>query len=312
MGQRIISSKLYERRNAVFELMPPFPNKQMSIELTNICNHKCVFCPHSKMTRTKRHIDDDLFFRVIQEAYDLGMREVGLFINGEPFMNPKLPEYIKRVKEIGFTYVYITTNGALATPERSAAIMDAGLDSIKFSINAGSRDTYLEIHGVDDFDTVIQNAIWHYKYRNDTHKRFNLLCSYVVTTKTMHEAKAFKDKYSYLFDDISFLKVFNRGGMIPEATSMIPDIEGKNKTEKCAHPFNCVYVTCESFLSPCALDVHLDLKLADLNCTSLRDAWYGEAMKQFRQRFIDGFDSLHPQCRACYENESILANILDI
>jgi hypothetical protein len=85
-----------------------------------------------------------------------------------------------------------------------------------------------------------------------------------------------------------------------------------HKTDICAHPFNCVYVTCEGYLSPCALDSYLDLKVGDLNKMSLKNAWYGNDMKCFRQRFLDGFNSLHPQCKACYENESILANILDI
>jgi radical SAM protein with 4Fe4S-binding SPASM domain len=93
---------------------------------------------------------------------------------------------------------------------------------------------------------------------------------------------------------------------------MLPEMIGKNATKTCAHPFNCVYVTCEGYLSPCALDCYLNLKVGDLNKTSLKDAWYGDDMKNFRQRFLDGFNGLHPQCKACYTSESILANILDI
>ena len=46
----------------------------------------------------------------------------------------------------------MTSNGALATPEKIRAVIDAGLDSIKFSINAPERKMYAFIHGKDDFD----------------------------------------------------------------------------------------------------------------------------------------------------------------
>jgi hypothetical protein len=136
-----------------------------------------------------------------------------------------------------------------------------------------------------------------------------------VTVRTFDEAGRFKRDYGDVFDEIAFYKIMNRGGQMPEMEPLVPSVGDDNKTHECAHPFNCVYVTCEGYLSPCALDTFLDLKVGDLNTTSLRGAWYGDEMKRFRQRFIDGFDrfdSLHPQCQACYDNESILANILDI
>jgi MoaA/NifB/PqqE/SkfB family radical SAM enzyme len=188
-------------------LEPPFPSKQMSVELSNICNHKCVFCPHSKITRDKRRIDESLLYRVLHEAYDLGMREIGLFILGEPFASNNLPLYIEKAKRIGYTYVYITTNGALATQSSLKAVFEAGLDSIKFSINAGSRKTYRVIHGADDYEKVIENAIWCQKYRQESKKKFNLLCSFVVTTETFPCAGAFKRDYSSVFDEIAFYMV---------------------------------------------------------------------------------------------------------
>ncbi|MDR1061702.1 MAG: SPASM domain-containing protein, partial [Clostridiales bacterium] len=120
-------------------------------------------------------------------------------------------------------------------------------------------------------------------------------------------------QYGSLFDEIAFYKVMNRGGMMAaETEGMMPDVGGGNRTHMCAHPFNCIYVTCEGYLSPCALDSFLKLKVGDLNTSSLKDAWYGADFKRLRQRFIDGIEHMPEQCQACYQSESILANILDI
>ena len=66
---------------------------------------------------------------------DAGVEELGLFFIGESFMCDWLPEAIAFAKHRGIRYAFLTTNGSLATPERVRACMEAGLDSLKFSMN---------------------------------------------------------------------------------------------------------------------------------------------------------------------------------
>ena len=312
-----IISNIYDRKNAELVLEPPFPHKHLTIECSNICNHRCVFCTNHKMTRKLRYIDEELLYRVLCEAYDLGSREVALMLHGEPFVSKNMADYIKYAKDLGYTYVYLSTNGALATPERLESVFTAGLDSIKFSINAGNRESYLKIHGKDDFLNVIANVKWCHNYRKTQKRLFNLLCSFVVTTETLPEVPLFRREYSEIFDEIAFYKCLNRGGIMPEVNHLIPDIEGPNRTNSCALAFSSVYITCEGYLSPCSMDANLDLLVGDVNKTSLQDAWYGERMKAFRQKIIDVGEEGNPeklpaQCKLCYQNEGIMPIILDI
>ena len=39
-------------------------------------------------------------------------------------------------------YTFLTTNGSLARPEIMKKVIDAGLDSIRFSVNAADREMY--------------------------------------------------------------------------------------------------------------------------------------------------------------------------
>ena len=115
-------------RPELYTLEPPFPTTNFLIETSNACNHACIFCAHQKMKRKIRKIDKNLVFDLLQQAYDLGTREVGFYATGEPFLVPELPDYIKRAKDIGYSYVYLTSNGSVATPERIRAVVDAGLE----------------------------------------------------------------------------------------------------------------------------------------------------------------------------------------
>ena len=49
MENKYITNGMTERRKADFTPEPIFPNKRLSIEISNICNHKCFFCPNSKI-----------------------------------------------------------------------------------------------------------------------------------------------------------------------------------------------------------------------------------------------------------------------
>lgn len=135
---------------------PPMP-KNMMVELSNVCNHACLFCTSPNMTRKISRIDSGLLKRIMRDARDSGVEEIGFYTTGEPFMHKSLESFVHDASELGFSYIYISTNGALATPERAKRVMDAGLNSIKFSINADSRETYKLIHGSDDWNKVMAN-----------------------------------------------------------------------------------------------------------------------------------------------------------
>ena len=67
-----------------------FKNKTLMIEITNHCNNKCIFCYNEKMKRKRKFIDENLCNKVLKEAHELGCREVGFYVTGEPLLNPKI------------------------------------------------------------------------------------------------------------------------------------------------------------------------------------------------------------------------------
>ena len=119
--------------------------------------------------------------KFIQDSTKLGLEEVGLYTTGEPFLTKNIHEYIRIAKDAGVKYVYITTNGSLATEDKLVKAITAGLDSIKFSVNAGSRETYKLTHGSDDFDKVIENIMFVSNYRKSNNIDLKLMVSCVVT-----------------------------------------------------------------------------------------------------------------------------------
>jgi len=108
--------------------------KSVKIELTAACNYACKFCVQA-VQKGSGTMDRDLYSRLIREMRAAGVEELGLFYIGESFLCSWLPEAIAEAKEVGFPYVFLTTNGSAATPKKVEECMKAGLDSLKFSLN---------------------------------------------------------------------------------------------------------------------------------------------------------------------------------
>ncbi len=281
------------------DLIPDISKATLRLELTNICNHSCITCPHSKQKRKPRIMKDDMACSIISQCGELGVKRAALFLNGEPFLVPNLSKYIKLCKDVGMEYVFVTTNGAKATLESIAEAIDAGLDSIKFSINSGSREVYKKVHGKDDFDYVFRLLKDLREYRDSNNLKCRILAGFVITDYSVDEIEEHYQRIRPYVDDICFFKPDNFGGyMVEEYRNFysgkrdpkelgIPFYDYPKKTLPCSFLSNCVTVTAEGFLSLCCSEALNYMVVEDLNKKSLSEAWSSEAMQDIRRRHLE-------------------------
>ena len=227
------------------KLRPNFP-RVIQVETTNICNHGCVFCAYTKMERPKRHIDKEMFIKIIKDCYDLGSREIGLFSGAEPMTCKWLDEYVKICKEIGYTYSYISSNGALGNTDKYLKVINAGLDSIKFSVNGGNREIYKKIHGKDDFEKVINNIKAINKFRKENKKKLWLGISFVATDVSRNSFEELKKIIEEDVDEIIMYEANNQSGQV----DAFPIEENR---KDCSLPFAKAHFTAEGYMRACLM-----------------------------------------------------------
>lgn len=158
--------KITERIDGITGIAPQYRRtvipapKSVKIELTAACNYACKFCVQA-INKGSGTMERGLFSRVIREMRAAGVEELGLFYIGESFLCSWLPEAIKEAKEVGFPYVFLTTNGSAATPKKVEQCMQAGLDSLKFSLNFTGAKQLAEVAQVSErfFEQAITHLI---------------------------------------------------------------------------------------------------------------------------------------------------------
>ena len=272
---------------------PPYPSS-IKIEITSRCNFDCSYCASKRHLRPQGDIDQAFLQRILREAKSVGVTEIGMFLLGESLLVKALPEYVRYAKEqAGIEYVFITTNGSLVNPERAMALVDAGLDSLKFSINAGSRKRYQEMHGVDAFDKVIRNIKWLYDYRQKRGlEKPRISVSSIGMGDGFDETDKLREMVKPFVDDFYLLPLYNQGGHVANKGESIVGNPGRLENMVPAVPcwtiFNSSRITWNGWLTACSFDHDTRFEIADLNKVSLVEAWHNPKFVELRRQHLSG------------------------
>ena len=126
------------------------------VEITNICNRACSFCPGTK--REKRRMTIDEFSLILDKL--TGITEyIYLHVMGEPLMHPDICEFICLATSRGFK-CSVTTNGTLLDKRRDE-LLSSPVYKINVSIHSfeeGEETEYLAyLNSCSDFADEASN-----------------------------------------------------------------------------------------------------------------------------------------------------------
>ena len=126
------------------------------LETTNRCNLLCTTCP-----RTYAELEPPadmswaLFTSIVEQLPTL--QRAVLHGVGEPMLVKNLPAMVRHLKDLG-VYVLFNTNGTVLTEKSGRAMIEAGLDELRVSLDASNAASYKAIRGKDYFDRILRNV----------------------------------------------------------------------------------------------------------------------------------------------------------
>lgn len=126
------------------------------LEVTNRCNLLCTTCP-----RTYEELEPpaDMSFALFTSIVDQLPRLARAVLHGvgEPMLVGNLPRMVRYLKERG-VYVLFNTNGTVLNERNGRALIAAGLDELRVSLDAANRDSFKRIRGKDYFGRIVRNV----------------------------------------------------------------------------------------------------------------------------------------------------------
>ena len=320
-------TKIGEDRIAAGGIQPP--PKSVKIELTSKCNLRCKYCAlrTREVGQSGSNMSLNFFKRITEDMRTCGVEEIGVFYLGESFMAPELlikaVEWVK--KELGFRWVFLTSNGTNARSDHVEAVMDAGLDSLKWSVNFYNETQFEEISGGQGkmLWKMVENIQQAFLVRNEKYHTI-LSASSILYDDAQHELmQGFLEKnildwvdhhywlpmysmslyQSKIKKDTGYLPTIGNMGRIDEST-MRPN----RQPLPCWAAFTEGHVRVDGGLSACCFGADDRFDMGKLDGTNFMKEWNSEKFQRLREAQIatlkEGPDALvGTPCRVCVAYE---------
>jgi len=270
---------------------------KINFDVCTFCNHKCSFCSNSDERTIKHQTSLDAFCKVMRNVLKyVKTDELGLSAKGEVLVNKEFTQIVRAAKEeFGIGYVYISSNGALMDEAKAVEIIEAGLDSIKFSINALTREAYKAVHKVDDFERVIANFKTLLKLKKERYPQLKLFLSSVIDMSKEELEAGFRELFGEDFKQIDGISLY--------PVTYTPKFEAVKSnakiTTKCSIPFKELYINSDGTLGLCCKDYFDAVNFGSLLKHDFMDVYNSKKFKELREMHKTGeFPDGH-LCKNC-------------
>ncbi|MHB1415515.1 MAG: radical SAM protein [Chloroflexota bacterium] len=130
---------------------------RVHVEPTTSCNLSCRTCVRQSWEEPLGFMEMDTFHRLVEGLRPISsLRSVSFWGIGEPLLHPHIVEMVALAKGLG-ARTEIITNGLLLTRKKSAALIEAGLDSLVVSVDGVSEERYEDVRPGPGLGQVLKN-----------------------------------------------------------------------------------------------------------------------------------------------------------
>jgi MoaA/NifB/PqqE/SkfB family radical SAM enzyme len=126
------------------------------LETTNRCNLLCTTCPRTyEQLEPEADMPWELFTSLIDQYPKIA--RVVLHGIGEPMLVKDIAQRVRYLKDRN-VYVLFNTNGTLLNEVNGRALIGAGLDELRVSLDAAESEVFQMVRGKDFFDKIVANV----------------------------------------------------------------------------------------------------------------------------------------------------------
>lgn len=289
--------------------LPEFP-KIIEFEVTNHCNFQCLMCKTGvgTSTRSRGYMTDEIYHKVIEEIknYPVALKFVG---QGEPVLHPKLIEYIRIAKENNII-VHLTTNGSLLDKAMMLEIIDAQLDSIKFSFQGVDAEGYSQLRQKDNFEDLLSKIEMLYQLRGDAKYPYITIGTSVIN-ESEEKVQKFRSRCEKICDKVEIgittLEFIDLDKIKNEkAKREIEEIQNyQNQIKKryvcCPQIFDTIAVRWNGDITACCADLDGVMTLGNISSKSIRECWNSPMENKYREILSKCEYEKLELCKDCYD-----------
>lgn len=267
--------------------------QKVYLEISNICNLSCQFCPGTK--RTKKAITEAEFTALLPKLRPW-TDFLYFHLMGEPLCHPLLESFLESAGNQGFK-VILTTNGTLLKKQQSILLKSPALHKVNISLHAFEANDLaipFEIYLQDCFafgkaaegNKLVVFRLWNHGGAEERNGEILTALESFFPKPWVEERKG--------------TRIGNRVYLEYGDKFDWPDLNAEDHGEQvfCYGLRDQIGVLCDGTVVPCCLDHDGDLALGNLLESDLEDILESERAKAIYEGFQRRF-AAEDLCRKC-------------
>lgn len=283
--------------------------RRLTIETIFGCNAKCIMCPIDFPTRRKKQImSKEVYESIIDQMapFAAQIEKFDLFGLGEPLLDPQLNDRIRYAKSKGFHDTGISTNAHPLTPAKQQPLLDAGIDTIIFSIDGAKKETHERIRVRTDFDRVVENCLSTIKLRDDKGYKTRFVVRFIRQESNYDEWDAFKKFWLEVLspdkrDLLTLYDAHSWGGKVSTKADVLKGhiANATIDTMPCHHLSNLLILS-DGSVPLCSEDwLDSTFRLGNVKDQHPMEIFNSPRFGRLRQVHAEGKRTMIPICREC-------------
>lgn len=278
--------------------------KKVYVEITNICNLSCNFCP--KTSRKLKFMEKEEFENVVKSIKPY-TDHVYLHLMGEPFLNKNIKSFLDICAENELK-VNITTNGTLINEIKDILLNAQSLRQINFSLHSfEANDSNIDFNEyLDNIISFVKEAnektgvictlrLWNQdlKYRASNDMNVDILTYLEEQFEVQDDVKeALKVKNSFKLRDRVYISMGQK--------FMWPSLKTEELGERafCYGLRDQIGILVDGTVVPCCLDSEGSIPLGNIFEQNLEEIINGERAKAIYDGF-SGRKAVEDLCKRC-------------
>ena len=267
--------------------------KKIYLEITNVCNLACAFCPG---TKRERRFLTETEFDALTDALRGRAPYLYFHLMGEPLLHPLLPRFLAIAGEKGFR-VIITTNGTLLGARADELLAAPALHKVNLSLQS------FEANAGGDLESYVNQCAAFAARAAKAGKGCELRLWNRGGWESLNEEilRLLKGQFPRPWDASGrSVKLSERVWLAEDDRFDWPELDAPDRGERCF----CyglrdqIGVLCDGTVVPCCLDHDGDQPLGNLFHQSLEEIMSTKAARDIYEGFSQR-KAVSPLCRRC-------------
>lgn len=211
-------------------------------------------------------------------------------------MDKDIVERIRYAKQKGITEVMFNTNATQLDAKCAKDVLEAGIDSVFFSIDSINADTYNKIRVGADYYQVEKNVIDFCTLAKAEYPHVQTRISMTVLPGMEKEIIPFKTKWLDIAGVVGFGRWINHVSTSEEYPY--------NPEFVCAQPFQRMFIMWDGIVTPCCVDDARGYIYGDVSKDGVRNVWLSKQANRLRKSMIEHKYNEIDICKKCYVPQS--------